>query len=367
MTHAGVPFIILSLPRSRSFWLSRALSCAGYHCEHEQARHARGLDDVRSWLAQGWTGTAETSAAPWYRLIRHLRPDIAIVVVRRPVGDVVDSLMRLDLRGVCGFDRVALERQMRRQDRYLDRVERLPGVLSVQAADLSNEAVFAKVFEHCLHVRHDPEWWAALAPANLQCDMPALMRYAIMHRAQMVRTGTAVRRQLYRVLHPDKVHVGPVAEDGITFQEERLGTFWPDAQKLFAEHCVAVGEPEDQYMRKNLPMIQRLEDLGAWHFLTARCNGRMLGYLASVVAPSMEDPNRITATQTLFYASPDARYSRIGMRLQRASLEALKAKGVSQVLMRAGVRGSGPKLGVFYRRLGAEDFGQLYSLDLEAA
>ena len=46
------PFVVLSLPRSRSYWLSRYLSYGGWHCGHEEIRHARTLSDVRAWLAR---------------------------------------------------------------------------------------------------------------------------------------------------------------------------------------------------------------------------------------------------------------------------------------------------------------------------
>jgi hypothetical protein len=38
---------------------------------------------------------------------------------------------------------------------------------------------------------------------------------------------------------------------------------------------------------------------------------------------------------------------------------------VNEIVYRAGVRGSGPKLGAIFRRLGADDFGQIYKLVLD--
>ena len=55
------------------------------------------------------------------------------------------------------------------------------------------------------------------------------------------------------------------------------------------------------------------------------------------------------------------------MKLQRAAIETLQARGVNEVFFRAGVRGSGPRMGAMYRRLGAADDGQLYKLNLKAA
>lgn len=88
----------------------------------------------------------------------------------------------------------------------------------------------------------------------------------------------------------------------------------------------------------------------------------MFGYLMSVVAPSLDSPDVMLAEHTIFYASPQI--SGLGMKLQRAALDALRARGVNEVFMRAGQRGSGPRLGTFYRRIGAEEFGQMYRLDL---
>jgi hypothetical protein len=63
-----------------------------------------------------------------------------------------------------------------------------------------------------------------------------------------------------------------------------------------------------------------------------------------------------------FFASKDM--PGVGMKLQRASIEALRQRGVGELLMKAGVRGDGPRLGSMFRRLGAEDCGQLYRIAL---
>lgn len=362
------PFIVLGLPRSGTYWWSRFLSYGDWSCGHEEARHIRSLGDVQAWLSQDFTGTAETGVARWWRLLLHIRPDIRLVVVRRPVAEVIESLLAMDLRGVCTFDRRLLEAGIRRMDRALNQIEQhVPGALSVRFADMTDEATCARVFEYCLQTPHDHEHWAALAPLNLQCNMRALMRYSLAHRAQMAAIGTACRRRLRAILHPPRVHLGPPDVMGVTIQEEHLETLIRDAVPLFEEHCRAVGEPADQWRRKNLPMIERLEYAGAWQIMSARCNGRVLGYLTSLIGPSLEAQNVTTATQTLFCVSADAKGMGLGMRLQRASLDALRGRGVTEVYMREGIRGSGPRLGAMYRRLGAAEFGQMYKLEMKAA
>lgn len=345
------PFIVYALPRSRTFWLSRYLTHGGWSCGHEEIRRIRSMEDVTAWLGMPLTGTVETTAAPWWRLVQRYRPDITTVVVRRPVPDVVRSLVS------CGFNEDVITPVMRRHDRKLDQIEaRVPNVLSVRFDDLAGEEACAAIYEQCLGLPHDPAWWRDMAPLNIQIDMPALERYVAAYRGQLERlakiakhvTIAGMRR---RVVPPD----------GVTIQSERFDTFYRDGQALFAEHLVQVGEAPDAFLGKNLPLMSVLDEIGAMQITTARSNGRMFGYLMAIVSPSLESPAVTSAMHTTFYASRE--FPGLGMKLQRASIEALRERGVGEVFFRAGTRGNGPKMGALYRRLGAEPFGQLFKLE----
>jgi hypothetical protein len=355
---APPPFVVLALPRSRTKWLSAYLTYGGWHCGHDELRHARSLDDVRSWLSLPLTGTVETAGAPFWRLLRHYRPDARIAVIRRPVDAVLASLVDLEL----GFDPARLKTQLRQLDRKLDQIEaRCPDVLSLSFDALREQAACARLFEHCLGLPFDQAWWAALAPIDLQIDLAALLRYYHAHEKQLAKVAKQAKHRTLTLLQPTpREH-----EDGVTFQVERFATSYAEAGHLLSEHLVQTDQSPDDYLRKNLPLLARLDDLGALQILTARSNGRMFGYLVTVVSPSLDSPDKIEAQHTIFFASPAIR--NLGMRLQRASLAFLRERGVTEVIMRAGHRGAGPRLGTFYRRLGAEEFGQLYRLELEEA
>lgn len=361
----GKPFIIFGLPRSRTFWLSRFLSYGDVHCGHDQIRYARGVDDVKSWFAQKNVGTAETAGAAWWRLVHQCCPDANIVVVRRSVEKAVDSWMALDMHGICLTDREAVTHQFRYLDHKLDQIEhRLPNVLSVQFADLWDEDVCADVFEHCLPYRHDPSWWASLSGRNMQTDMRAMMRYFFANKPQLDK-ATAVCKQAV-MTHLTKGRRDFV-NDGVTFQIETWEQFWKDGQKLFHEHCLSIGEQPDYRHRLNLPLFQKLHDLEMMHVVTARSNGRMLGYLMTLIGPSLENVTMKVGTQTLFFATADANGLHLGSRMQKVAIEAARAANVDEIIMRAGVRGDGPRLGTLYERLGAEPFGDLYRLPLKVA
>jgi hypothetical protein len=354
------PFIILSLPRSRSFWLSRYLSYREWSCGHDEARFFRGLDDVRSWLSQDCVGSAETAVAPFWRLIRSIRPDTKIVTVRRPVEEVVDSIL------ATGWprDRDSLMIQMSALDKKLDQIERrVPGVLSARFGDLEQEQTCAELFEHCLPYEHDHVWWSYAAGVNLQVNLGAIGRYMDANAPQLRRLLSLCASESRSLMRRNRK---PVDMDGMTFQEESFQDWWRDAPDLLAEHCLAVGEEEDEYLRKNAALFSRLYDAGLLQVMTARSNGKMFGYLVTILSPSPSDQLLSVGTQTTFYASRDAHG--LGLPLQRASADALaRREGKWEIIQRAGVRGSGPKMDVLFRRMGSEPYGRLYKFQVEKA
>jgi len=350
------PFVIFGMPRSRTFWLARYLTYGPWVCGHDETRHVRSLDDVRAWLSQPCTGTCETAAAPFWRTLRALRPDARVVVVRRPVADVVASLMALGL----GFDAGVLGALMWRLDRKLDQVAaRWQGTLSVTFGDLADEATCAAVFTHCTGLAHDHDWWAHLAPINLQIDMRAMVRYFAAHMPALNRVAAQIGQQTRAGMAARPV----VTSAGMTIAAEPFRDFYRDGGALFRDHLVEVGEGPDDAATKNIPLLEALDDAGHLLCTTARCNGRMFGYLVTLISPTIEHLTRKSSVHTFFFADPNA--PGLGMRLQRAALGELQRRGIGELVMRAGPRGSGPRMGTLYRRLGAVPDGEMYRLNIQ--
>ena len=219
------PFVIFALPRSRTAWLSQFLTYRAASCAHEQLRHIRNLDDAKIWLSQENTGSAETAAAPWWRLLLHYRPDVKIVVIRRPVDEVVESLMRLDLHGAGSFDRVLLAKTIKRLDAKLRQIERrASNVLSVLFADLSDEEACKAIFEHCLPYPHDREHWLRLKDVNVQCSMPGIIRYCAAYKEPMTKISAMAKQASLSLMRPTNTD----DLDGFTIQEEPFETFVRD-------------------------------------------------------------------------------------------------------------------------------------------
>lgn len=351
-------FLVLALPRSRTYWLSKFLSYGDYECGHDGLRYLRSMEDVRIWLAQDHAGSCETAGAPWWRLIPE---DMPVVVVRRPVSEVVDSLLKIDLEGIGGYDRPDLTRRMEKLDAKLDQIEARRKVLSVSYDSLSTEKTCKRVFEHCLPYEFDDKWWASMAVRNLQCNMRAMVRYGEANRGQFAKIQCAAKRATISAM------IQRPARDleGVMIQQEPFEKFLVEGTHLFPEHAAEVGESEDTHETKNIPLMRKLANAGALQITTARCNGRMFGYLMAAIYPSLESPGITCGQHLLFFASKE--FPGLGLRLQRASASALKERGVTEIYLRAGIRGSGPGLGTIYRRMGAESFGEMFKLKLEAA
>jgi len=349
------PFLILALPRSRTRWLSEFLSWGPWKCTHEEFRHFRSMEDLKSWGSMSFVGSAETAVAPFWRLFGTLPQGVRVVVVRRSPAEVTRSLRR-----VMKSPPLNLDSAMTKLDAKLTQVERrVPGVLSVSFEDLGTLEGAKRVFEFALLVPFDEAWWRVLAPVNLQEPFTTFERYVEAFAPQLRRMATLAKGA---ILHDMTLHEVR-SLDGVEFQEEPFGVFLRDGVDLFAEHSFAVGETSESFREKNIPYLQAKSDAGELQIVMARSNGRSFGYLMTELTVSREAQNRLAAVETTFFASPDM--PGLGMRLQRETLRRLRSKGVSEVWFRAGPRGNGPKMSSMFRRLGAAPSGSLWRLNFD--
>ena len=353
------PYVIFALPRSRTAWLSHFLTHGEWVCGHEELRHMRSLEDVKAWFRQPCTGTIETAGAFWWRLLEKLAPGTRVVVVRRPVGEVIESLMAIP---GCTFDRGELEATMGRLDRKLDQIEaRIANVVSVRFDDLSNEATCAALFEYCTGQEHDRDRWEAMAPINIQVNMRALIRYCAAYRPALEKMAAVAKHRTMTTLAMRK----PTGADNMTIQTEPFDDWLTDAGRVLAEHHAQIGEAPGNWQNKNIPLLRTMFEMGAMQITTARSNGRMFGYLMTLLAPSLADEGVMTAVNTAFFADPAC--PGLGLKLQRAALVSFRDQGIGEVLWETNTVGSGNRISSIYRRLGAEEKGSVYRLKLAEA
>ena len=180
------PFVVFSLPRSRSAWLSVLLSQGGLPVGHDVGVECRTPEDFAARVAIG--GTCETGVAFAWPLIRQLLPGARYVVVRRRIAEVEASLARFGLTGV----RAELERRWHDMAEHEDPTD----TLVVDYADLRDEEVCRRIFRHCRGQRMDHHWWAQLDPLNIQVDMSRQISRLAVNRPQIDALKAEVRRRL---------------------------------------------------------------------------------------------------------------------------------------------------------------------------
>jgi hypothetical protein len=317
----------------------------------------RQLEDVQSWFNQPKTGTVETAVGPFWRLALHMKSDLKIVTIRRDPEEAARSAVNAGLSD----DLEQTVKLFKYLDRKLDQIELRTKCKSYQFEDLVHEEVCANLFEHLLPHKHDSERWAELNAKNIQVDVAALNRYVTAYRPQLERLAAIARQKSLMLLGASSVTTGPE----LVLEFESFKNLLDTGQLAMKEHCLEVGENPDNYANKNLALLQSYDNAGALQITVAKSNGRIFGYLVTIIGESLESTGRLSGCHTAFYSSPD--YPGIGLKLQRKAAEGLRNRGVSEVVMRAGIRGAGDRISTLYRRMGAEPFGTYYRLQLKEA
>lgn len=172
----SLPFIVYSLPRSRSAWTAKFLSYGGRKCAHDIATECASLNELTAKLRGEYAGTCETGAVIGWRALRLKLPDARIAVIRRPVQQAYDSLARY------GVGCQEVMNQLTERDAMLDQLSLVPGVKSFAFADLKSIDTCRDLFEHCLGEPFDWEWWERWSGENVQVDVMERLRYVAANR-----------------------------------------------------------------------------------------------------------------------------------------------------------------------------------------
>ena len=153
----------------------------------------RSLGEIQAYLSKPRHGSAETIAAPGWRLLPKLAPAAKAVVIRRPVDDVIDSLMALPIT----FNRAAIADLIAAADRKLDQIEARMPCLSVRFDDLAKEQACKALFEHCLPYRHDRDHWRRLDRTNIQVEPLSFFRNSDRLRSNLAALATVAKTETF--------------------------------------------------------------------------------------------------------------------------------------------------------------------------
>lgn len=181
-------FLILSLPRSRSAWMTHFLNyplarppvTVGHDILIECDDVAQFIDSYRN----GMTGTVETSAAPLWKIVRKELPDCKIVVVRRPLIEVYRSLEK------HGY--LFNLSELAELNELLEMISEMPRVCSICYEGLDSPGVCKWLFEYCLEIDFDFDWWLQLQGMNIQVDLKERMEQLERRKESMERVRQEV-------------------------------------------------------------------------------------------------------------------------------------------------------------------------------
>ena len=177
------PFVVFSLPRSRSAWLSVLLGCG-----HDIATTIDHPEEFSGRLRDAGGGSCETGAAFAFPLIRKLMPEARFAVVRRDPRDVLASLQRLAIRDQ--------QTEVWARAAHLDAIAEQPGVLSVEFDALKRSTACAALYHHCRREQMPPAWWAKLDGLNIQIDMAKRIDFLRLRHGRIEALKAEVRARL---------------------------------------------------------------------------------------------------------------------------------------------------------------------------
>lgn len=180
------PFVVFSLPRSRSTWLSVFLGAPDAVVAHDLGPQVSSPAEFAWRLTNDFVGTCETGAAFAWRLIRRLVPGVRFAVVRRDPASVIASLERFGLTGYGP--------EMEARMAALAEISAQPETLTIDFASLSDERACAELYRHCVGKPPPPLWWRHLDPINIQVDMTRQLEFLRAHGLRITAVKDEARR-----------------------------------------------------------------------------------------------------------------------------------------------------------------------------
>jgi hypothetical protein len=326
------PFLVLSLPRSRSYWMSQWLAVP-----HDLGTTVSSVHQFAcSVVAAG--GSVETGAAEFYKTIQRVLPKARLLVLWRDPEDVIDSLERL------GAPWAREEIELRAS--ALQELATL-GVPSIHSDELSNPLRAAEVWEYLKEIPFDFELWRSLVNVKLEINWAK-------------RLERLEERNFEISLLRSEAAAGA---DFVWCGREPWESMADEAIALGKAHFLEsnAGIPEWYSYEVDKAALDAANSCGALVIWTVRINCELVGYLIWQLGFDTEAKGQLMATQGVWFVEPSAPQG-LGIRMMNESLEYLWTCGAKVVHFHHPMSGRGAKLGKLFQRLGASQTQVRYSL-----
>lgn len=145
----------------------------------------------------------------------------------------------------------------------------------------------------------------------------------------------------------------------ITYQLEDWATYYRDCQDLWLEHYDEIAVQKDKMpMRPDVASYVALEQAGRLQIVTARDDGKMIGYILSVVRPHLHYADVLSGYEDAYFLSKSHRKGMTGVKLIREAIRYMKAVGVQKAFFMTKVA---LDMGRIFERLGFSKTDIVYS------
>lgn len=161
------PFVVLSTPRSRSFWLSRFLSTPDRPVGHDISRRFTSHDEIREFFAAPDAGAVDTALGMiWDRL--HIQ-GVNTIILHRDPDEVARSLAIMGMPVGITYA-------------YAAKLRAMPG-FHVEQADLDCEDGAKMVYRYCIGRKMPKGRWREFIGRKLQRNVDEMRRDVIANLA----------------------------------------------------------------------------------------------------------------------------------------------------------------------------------------
>lgn len=151
----------------------------------------------------------------------------------------------------------------------------------------------------------------------------------------------------------------------ITYQTEPLSdSLWSELMPLLERHWHEVAHYRDVPLNPNREAYAKIAAAGMLRIYTARGDGRLIGYLACILAPSLHYAPHTFAAQDVLFIDPAYRGARFGASLITFAHRRLREDGVTMLMQHSKHR-SDINIGPLLHRLGYEHMDDIWCIRLD--
>lgn len=149
----------------------------------------------------------------------------------------------------------------------------------------------------------------------------------------------------------------------LTYGKEKLAECYAEGVELLHLHWQEIAPYQDLLtLNPDMDIYRTAEEKGTLHIITARDNGKLVGYIILMVHRHLHYKHVLIATDDIHFLHPDYRQGGAGVRLFMSAEKEMRKLGVKILVMRTKANHDH---GVLFERLGYSALDRTFSKRLD--